>query len=219
MLTPRRRPGAELLDESDFPSDDVLRSLRDLRAINRWLGGRRAYRGLLRHFGPGPFEIADLGTGTSDLLAAVPARRRLGLDFKIQHLAFGMKVQQDDVARIAADAFRIPLRDGSVDLVTSSHFFHHFSEEENAQILRESLRIARLGVAITDTRRHYAPLLFMEAAGALRLIGPITRADGPASVRQGYTIEEARDAAESVGARRVKVIRQLPFRFGLLLWK
>src|ERR1041385_1255659 len=96
-----------------------------------------------------------IGTGTSDLLESLGGGFRVGLDFKIEHLLGG---DGDGIRRVAGDALHLPFRDDAVDVVTSSHFFHHFSPEENAAILRESLRVARRGVMMTDTRRHWAQI-------------------------------------------------------------
>lgn len=216
MLTPTRTPSHELLDEHDAPRADMERSLRDLRWINRYCGGIRIYRSLVQQFAPA--SILDLGTGTSDLLESVPrVRLRIGLDFKIEHLLYTR--DGSAVRRVVGDARRLPFRDGAADLVTSAHFFHHFSPEENGEILNESLRVARKGVAVNDTRRHYAPLLFTRLIGALRLVGRITRFDAPASVRQGYTLAEAREIAQKTAASRWDVIRKMPFRFAILLWR
>ncbi|HUP64883.1 MAG TPA: methyltransferase domain-containing protein [Thermoanaerobaculia bacterium] len=222
-LVPSRAPSHEHLDESDTPSAEVLRSLRDLRNINRWLGGHRAYRRLLAALLPShPVVIADIGTGTSDNLESLDQRqasRLVGLDFKLHHLLFGRQLASRPVDRIASNALALPLRSSSVDIVTSAHFFHHFSEDENVRILEEALRVARIGVAVTDTRRHLAPLLFVRAVAATPLWGRITREDAPASVLQGYTPGEAAGIAARTTARRWKVVHQIPFRFGLLLWK
>ena len=216
MLTPARIESEELLDEHDAPRDDMERSLRDLRRINRYLGGARIYRALVKRFTPK--SILDVGTGTSDLLESVPSvPTRIGLDFKIEHLLFLREGSR--VLRVVGDAQRLPFRDGAVDMVTSAHFFHHFSPDENATILAESLRVSKRGVAVTDTRRHYVPLLLVILLGALRLVGRITRYDAPASVRQGYTLAEARDIAPRAGASRWDVIRMWPFRFAIVLWK
>ena len=215
MLTPPRTESHELLDEHDAPREDMERSLRDLRFFNQYCGGVRIYRSLVRLFRPD--SILDVGTGTSDLLESVPhVRTRIGLDFKIDHLLY--ERDGSPVLRVVGDAHRLPFRDGAVDLVTSSHFFHHFSPDENAGILGESLRVARKGVAVNDTRRHYAPLLFVLLLGALRLVGRITRFDAPASVRQGYTLAEAREIAAKAGGKW-KVVRKMPYRFAILLWK
>jgi ubiquinone/menaquinone biosynthesis C-methylase UbiE len=211
----KRVESEELLDELDAPREDMERSLRDLRFINKYCGGIRIYRSLVRLFQPR--SILDIGTGTSDLLEAVPqVRTRIGLDFKIDHLLY--KRDGSPIRRVVGDAHNLPFRDGAVDLVTSSHFFHHFSPEENVGILRESLRVSSKGVAVNDTRRHYAPLLFVLLLGALRLVGRITRFDAPASVRQGYTLGEAREIAAKAAAKW-KVVRKMPYRFAILLWK
>jgi SAM-dependent methyltransferase len=215
LFTPTRIESEELLDEHDAPREDMERSLRDLRRINRYLGGIGIYRRLVKRFAPR--SILDVGTGTSDLLESVPhVRTRIGLDFKIDHLLFLREGSR--VLRVVGDAQRLPFRDGAVELVTSSHFFHHFSPEENRGILAESLRVSNGGVAVTDTRRHYVPLLLVQLLGALRLVGRITRYDAPASVRQGYTHGEAREIARDA-ASRWDVIRMWPFRFAILLMK
>lgn len=223
LFTPRRVDTPELLDEHDAPDHDVVRSLDDLRRINSLAGGVQAYRRLLRRMlrerDFSGISVLDLGSGTSDLLESLAGRpTRIGLDNNLKHLAYGKRLGTAPVHRIAASAFDVPLRDGSVDVVTSSHFFHHFSPDENRRILTEALRVARRGVAVTDTRRNIVPLMFIRAVGTLRMVGRITRFDGPASVLRGYTIDEVRDVASGLGSSR-EVFRLLPFRFGLLIWK
>lgn len=216
-MTFPRLDAPELLDEDDAPRADVERSLRDLRRINRYLGGIMTYGRMVRPFQP-LRSIADLGAGTADLLDSVPGPiTRVALDFKIEHLRY---MQNGSRAhRIVADARQLPFRDEAVDLVTSSHFFHHFTPDENAAILKESLRASRKGVAMTDTERSYVPLFFIKVIGWLRLVGRITRNDAPASVRRGYTAAEAARIAERAAAGRAQVTTYFPYRFGILLWK
>src|SRR5688572_16533071 len=132
MLTPPREDTPELLDEHDAPRADMERSLRDLERINRCLGGVSCYRRMIRPFAPK--SIIDVGTGTCASLDAVPGNLlRIGVDFKIEHLLYHR--DGSHTRRVVGDAHRLPFRDGSVDVVTSAHFFHHFSPEENEQIL------------------------------------------------------------------------------------
>jgi len=204
----------ELLDEHDAPRADMERSLRDLRRINRYLGGRTIYRRLLKRHG-GARSIIDVGTGTSDLLEQIDGFR-VGVDFKIEHLRY---FRDASIHRVVGDALRLPFRDGAADVVTSAHFFHHFTPEQNAQILGESLRIARRGVVVNDTRRHILPLLFILLLCAIRVFGRITRSDAPGSIRRGYTTEEVEAIVARVHAARKQVVRAWPFRFGIMLWK
>jgi ubiquinone/menaquinone biosynthesis C-methylase UbiE len=214
LFVPKRIDTPELLDEHDAPREHMERSLRDLRRFNSIYGGIRIYRRLLRRI-PGR-SVLDVATGTADNIEAVPGFR-VGVDFKIDHLLYmrsGSKVR-----RVVANALGLPFRDASFDVVTSAHFFHHLTPDENRQMLRDALRIARRGVIINDTRRHLIPYLFVRLLSALRLVGPITRNDAPASVLRGYTIEEVREIAKDAGAARYEIVRAWPFRFGLLLWK
>lgn len=216
MFAPERIETEELLDAHDAPWQDVERSLLDLQRINRWLGGIAIYRSLVRRFAPQ--SILDIGTGTSDLLASVPrVGLRIGLDFKIDHLLYPRADRS--ILRVVGDARQLPFRDRSVDLITSAHFVHHFSPDENVAMFDEALRVSRLGVAANDTQRHYVPLLFVRLLGALGLFGRITVYDAPASVRQAYTVGEARAMASRTRASRSKVSRKWPFRFAILLWK
>jgi SAM-dependent methyltransferase len=66
---------------------------------------------------------------------------------------------------VAADAFRLPFAGGAFDLAVSTLFFHHFSPEENRDLLCEMQRVARHGIAVLDLRRHRAPALFVSLAG------------------------------------------------------
>jgi hypothetical protein len=220
MFTPPRINEPELLDEHDAPRAEMEQSLRDLRRINRWLGGIRIYRRVVREL-LGNREratVLELGAGTADLLDSLPpAFTTIALDFKIDHLLYLR--ERSRALRVVGDAARLPFRNGSVDAVTSAHFFHHFSPKENVNILTDAMRVVRVGIAINDTRRHYAPLVFMRLAGGLRLVGRITAYDGPASVQRGYTRAEALAIGERVPATRRRSMHLVPFRFGLLLWK
>ena len=83
----KRIESEELLDEHDAPREDMERSLRDLRRFNKYAGGVRVYRSLVRRFAPR--SIVDVGTGTSDLLESVAdVPLRIGVDFKIEHLIY-----------------------------------------------------------------------------------------------------------------------------------
>lgn len=219
-IVPDREEVEELLDEHDAPGPDVERSLRDLRRINRFLGGRRTWRRLTKltaRSSPAR-AILEIGTGTSDLLestAEIPLR--IGLDLKIDHLLYGHKIGDRSVARVVADARHLPFRDGAIDLAGSSHFFHHFTLDDNELILRECLRVCRLGAFVTDTARHRLPWLFVKWIGLLGIVGRITKFDAPASVARSYTKPEIRLFAARFEGLTATVRSCFPFRFCLII--
>jgi hypothetical protein len=70
----KRLDTPELLDEHDAPAPDMERSLRDLRRINRYLGGLSIYRRSVTLVDERPRSVLDLGAGTADGLdAAAPS--------------------------------------------------------------------------------------------------------------------------------------------------
>src|SRR5437660_1612584 len=132
MFTPKRQDSDELLDDHNAPRADMERSLRDLRRFNRYCGGTGIYRRLVQRLGP-VRSVLDLGAGTADLVSSLPdSVVRIALDFKIDHLLY---LRDSRAKRVVGDATRLPFRSASIDAVTSAHFFHHFSPDENAEIL------------------------------------------------------------------------------------
>jgi len=182
----------------------------------------------------GRILIVDVGAGSGDVAWRLESSLReagrdarvLAMDLQWRHLVAGRAMARDAtgragardagravaVAGVAADAFRLPLADRSVDLAVSTLFFHHFSPEENAGILAELSRVARRGFAVLDLRRSFVPWAFVALAGRAVFRARISVEDGVASVRQAYTPAEAESIARAVSpgsaARRV-----FPFRF------
>ncbi|HEX9369909.1 MAG TPA: methyltransferase domain-containing protein, partial [Roseiflexaceae bacterium] len=144
---PRSRD-AELLDGPDHDLAALADNLRDLGALDRYLGGTaltwRALLPLLRALPHGtPATLLDIATGGADgprLLAA--CARRQGYDLR--------PIASDrllDVLRLARaggatfplirhDALTIPLADGGVDFVTCALALHHFDPPSAVALLR-----------------------------------------------------------------------------------
>jgi len=228
FLVPARRPSKELLDDPDFPAEDLPLYFDDLELVDRLWGNSRLLAGHLeknlKSQDGVPLTVLDVGAGSGHVSSEIAARLRrrgrsarvVALDIHWSHLAAGRAHDGAGTARAAADAFELPFRDDSADWIVSALFFHHFSPEENVRLLRELSRVARLGFALVDIRRHRFLLSFFRIAGRLRLGCPASLEDGIASVRQAYTVEEAREIAErAVPGARVR--RVFPYR--LLVFK
>jgi ubiquinone/menaquinone biosynthesis C-methylase UbiE len=118
------------------------------RSFMQWLLFDRIHRGVLTRI-PASFSptgVLDIGCGTGRLLrrmqALWPSTLLVGVD-----VAEGMVAQargQTPGATIyQAPAERLPLENDSVDLVTSTASFHHWSDQ--AQGIREAARVLRKG--------------------------------------------------------------------------
>lgn len=226
-LFPRETESAERMDAPDLPSADLAGALRNLTWLNRCFGGFRvAARFTARHLAAGgkPLTVLDVATGGADIPAGLvrqarAAGRRLrviALDRHPQTLAFARRVSRPfpEITLVRGDARALPLRDRSVDLALCNLSLHHFDDREAVQVLGEMARVSRAALLVNDLRR--SRLGFLLTALLLSWCpNPLTRADGPLSVRRAFTLEEVLALATRAGLRGARVCRRAWFRLAL----
>ncbi len=223
---------AELLDG---PLDDpatLAGNLRDLRRINRVLGGVRLSRLAIdrllsvapRHLDDSPISIIDVGTGGADIPVALLAdARRRGRSMEITAVDSRREVLH--AARVArpgidgveglnirvSDGHSLPHPDRAFDIAHSSLVLHHLGRDEAVAFLAEMSRVARLGIVVNDLDR--ARVHWMGAWLIAHLItgNRYTRHDGPLSVLRAYRRREMRELLAEAGLRPVG-------EFGGVMW-
>lgn len=202
----------ELLDRG-LPDAEALRSLADLRLVNRWLGNRWSLlRAVRPHLPPGG-RLLDVGCGSGDLPAFLRSRLpgpplAVGLDLKALHL----RAAPPAVRRVVGEVRRLPFRGGSFDVVTASLVLHHFHTPELPGLLRELFRLARRALVVNDLRRARLPLAFGRVAFPLLFRSRVSVEDGLLSIRRGFRDAELRAAFAAAGLPEVEVRRSFPFR-------
>jgi ubiquinone/menaquinone biosynthesis C-methylase UbiE len=221
----RRVDTPELLDAAAGTPAEIRASLQDLRRINRWFGGIRAARTLLRRVadqsGRTTLTVIDVAAGSGDVLTE--AARQLArsgvrieptlLDQSAQHLAAA-----PDVPKYVGEALHLPFDDNSFDVVMCSLFLHHLDPGRAEQFTREAARVARLAFVVNDLRRTRMHLLLNYLG--LPLFSRITRFDSIASVRRAYTLGEALQILRRTGCfARTDTSRHYLYRMGLIAWK
>jgi len=210
----RRATEPESLDEG-VPAEEALRSLGDLRWVNRWLGGQRslvrAVLPLLRN-GTTP-RLLDVGCGSADLpdslvRAAGGALLAVGVDLKQLHL----QQAPASILRVVADVRRLPFAPGSFDVVTASLFLHHFDAPEVAGVLRGLYALARHALVVNDLHRARLPYVFGRLVFPWVFASAVSVADGLLSIRRAFTLAELRQAFHEAGIPGVDVRRRFPYR-------
>jgi ubiquinone/menaquinone biosynthesis C-methylase UbiE len=206
----------ELLD--DVPLERKRGSLADLDRLNGQSGVRPFRETLARVVGPDEaFSALDVGAASGFmgryLQDLYPRARVASLDYRLDHLA------PAPPPRVAADAFRLPFRDASFDVVYSSLFLHHFEDARVTELLRDMRRVARRAVVAIDLHRHAIPYYFVPATKWAYHWDPITVHDAPVSVEAAFRPEELRRVAVAAGLQRVETRSWgFSFRVSLIGW-
>jgi SAM-dependent methyltransferase len=218
----RLEDAREHLDGELADQQVLVGNLRDLRRINRFLGGRAlsspAVDRLIAGSEPrtGEVTLLDIGTGGADIpIALIEASRRRGRELAV--LAIDSRPEILAAASIAChdvlttpgltlrlgDGTSLPFEDRSFDVVHASLLLHHLEPGEAVGLIREMARVARIGVVMNDLARGRLAWL-----GAWLLVhvgtrNAFTRHDGPLSVRRAYSVDEARALLTGAGLRVV----------------
>lgn len=217
---PRAAHPAELLDGPLEDPVTLSGNLRDLRRVNRWLGGvALSAQALERVAGRAAdqgaaISLLDVGTGAADIpLALLERWRRRGraltvtaVDERREVLAAARVVDPrldltDGLVLGQADGRALPFEDDAFDVAHCSLLLHHLDERSAVALLREMGRVARRGVVVNDLapgRRNWlGAWLLAHVATRNRY----TRHDAPLSVRRAWSLREARALLAVAGLR------------------
>jgi ubiquinone/menaquinone biosynthesis C-methylase UbiE len=161
--------------------------------------------------------LLDVGTGLGDIpFHARRLARRRGVALATIGVELSEPLAAASLARtgasVCADAFRLPLADASVDVVTCSQVLHHFAEPEGGALLRELTRVARGHVIVSDLRRSYLAAGGFWAASFALGFHPVSRHDGVLSVFRGFTAPELRRIVREACGREAVVRHRLGWR-------
>jgi hypothetical protein len=190
----------ELLDVLPPQDQSALRSRRDLRRLNAWMGHPRVMaRALQTHLlDQNARQIVELGAGDGHFLLSVagllqgqwPGANATLVD-QLDVLDPQTREQFNRLGwRVHAEIAEASewLRQSSAAAVISNLFLHQFQTEKLAELLRLAANSARLIIAL-EPRRSWLPRL----CGRLLWVigcGPVTRHDAHISIRAGFSGNE-----------------------------
>jgi ubiquinone/menaquinone biosynthesis C-methylase UbiE len=218
----RLKDAVELLDG---PLDDAAAlagNLRDLRRINRRLGGATLSAAALAALAAHRDELTmlDVGTGGADIPEALIAGSRaegrrlrvVAIDSRPEVLAAAVAARPG-IARIdglelhVGDGRTLRYPDRSFDVAHASMVLHHLEGDDAVMLLREMGRVARLGVVINDLDRSRIGWIGAWLIGHLLTRNRLTRHDAPLSVRRAYRQNEMADLLRTAGLIPVRTVR------------
>jgi SAM-dependent methyltransferase len=233
----------EMMDLPGQPRLLLEEDLRNLRIINRYLGGSRAVlrglRRLVKEQKIRRFSLLDVGTGSGDIpVRIVQWSRSQGMNANVVGLEpesvtarvaatltnspLLQREKEGDFRRcgiwvVRGDAMSPPFASSSFDFVLASQLLHHFSEEEIIALLKVWAQIARKAVIVSDLVRH--PVAYHGIRIVTRLLtrNVMTRMDAPLSVKRAFTLAEWRELFQRARVGPVRIFSVFPFRMMALL--
>ncbi len=208
----RRATDPELLDEG-VDEAEALRSLQDLRFVNRWLGNASGVLRAVRPHLPPRGRLLDVGSASGDLPAYIVSRLEppplaVGVDVKALHL----RLSPTALRRVVADIRALPFAERTFDVVIASLVLHHFGSEELPALLAGLFALARRALVVNDLHRTLVPYLFGRAFFPLLFRSAVSVNDGLVSIRRGFRPDEIRLAFRKAGIPNLRLERQFPYR-------
>jgi 2-polyprenyl-3-methyl-5-hydroxy-6-metoxy-1,4-benzoquinol methylase len=173
-------------------------------------------------------RILDIASGGGDVIIGVS---KLAARHGVELEAHGWDISPTAVAhaQTAADSAKVSCsfyvhnaliddlpRD--FDIILSTLFLHHLTNNDARDLLRRMAEAARHCVLIDDLCRNRLGYLYAWTGARLLTRSRIVHVDGPLSVRAAYTIAEFTQLARDAGMHDVKYRRHWPQRF-LMTWK
>jgi len=189
----------ELLDKDDIPFRDIKRNMQELDYINHRLGGHAitldGVASLIREsHQKKPLQIVEIGCGGGDNLEAInnwAAKKGVevelaGIDINQECIIYANEQTKSKGIKFIHSDYRDVTFENKPDIIFSSLFCHHFTNEELVSMLKWMRQNSSLGFFINDLHRH--PLAFYTIKILTQLFSKsyLVKNDAPLSVKRGF---------------------------------
>lgn len=212
MNLARRSYDPELLDAEGIPFEDIALNMRELNTINSLLGGHaitlHGFRTLLG--ASRQVRVAEIGCGGGDNLAAIArwcSRKGVqlyctGVDLKREciEVAAANPALPLNAEWIASDYHTVTFTT-KPDILFSSLFCHHFTDDELVKQLRWMRDNCTRGFFINDLHRNNLARISIQWLTRLFSSSYLVKNDAPLSVARGFTKAEWLALLKKAGVR------------------
>jgi 2-polyprenyl-3-methyl-5-hydroxy-6-metoxy-1,4-benzoquinol methylase len=214
----------ELLDGEGIPFADIRRNMQELNFINTWLGGHDiTLKGLKRLLPKERSEVhvVEIGCGGGDNLRVV--KRWLqkagykfqltGIDINRECIQFAQGQKNNAGISFVCSDYRLANLVAPPDIIFSSLFCHHFTDEELVEMLQWKKANSRIGFFINDLHRHALAYYSIKGLTAAFSKSYLVKNDAPLSVQRGFIREEWTRLFSKAGINKYTCSWQWAFRW------
>lgn len=214
----------EILDQENIPFEDIALNMKELDWINSHLGGHSiTIEGFKKLCGnKNKISVCEIGCGGGDNLNALQNYCRqnsikatfTGIDINKECIAFAKeKSQIKNVNFIVADYKDASFENEKPDIIFSSLFCHHFSDDELIEMIIWMKKNSNVGFFINDLNRHPVAYHFIKYATTFFSKSYLVKNDAPLSVLRSFTKKEWQIIFEKAGIHNFSIQWKWAFRY------
>ena len=214
----------ELLDGDAMPFEDIRRNMQELDFINTYLGGHAITIKGLQHFigNKKQLHICEIGCGGGDNLLAIQnwcAKKNIvvrftGIDLNINCIEFAKsRITMQDCTKWMVSDYRNVTFDDKPDIIFSSLFCHHFTDEMLVHQLQWMKKNAALGFFINDLQRHTLAYYSIKILTRLFSHSYMVKHDAPLSVARGFRKAEWKKLFAQANLKNAVIQWRWAFRY------
>ena len=214
----------EILDQSNIPFSDIASNMQELEFINSKLGGHsitiKGFKELLKE--KKEVKVCEIGCGGGDNLYAIYKYSKknnidasfTGIDINKECIAFAKEnTKIKNVQFIIDDYKNVNFENKKPDIIFSSLFCHHFTNEELVEMMVWMKQNSTLGFFINDLHRHPIAYHFIKTATTFLSKSYLIKNDAPISVLRGFTKKDWKNIFNKAGIPNFSIKWKWAFRY------
>jgi 2-polyprenyl-3-methyl-5-hydroxy-6-metoxy-1,4-benzoquinol methylase len=221
----------ELMDDLECSGEELAQTLKELKTINKWLGGNQVTTGGLKQiFNAYPqekYSIADIGCGGGDMIRVMhdwAMRKQIKTNFEgidanpnIIELAKIRLAELKNVTFTVQNIFSPDFLERKVDVCTCTLFTHHFTDSELVQLLKGLKLKSNLGIVVNDLHRNPIAYHSIKILTKLFSKSPMVQNDGPLSVLRAFSKADWERVLDEAGIKDFQLTWHWAFRWQVLI--
>jgi 2-polyprenyl-3-methyl-5-hydroxy-6-metoxy-1,4-benzoquinol methylase len=214
----------EILDQNNIAFADIALNMKELEFINSKLGGHsitiKGFKELLKE--KKEVSVCEIGCGGGDNLSAIfryCTRHNIdvsftGIDINKDCIAFAKENSKiKNVNFIVSDYKKITFESEKPDIIFSSLFCHHFTDDELVEMMIWMKNNSTLGFFINDLHRHPIAYHFIKMATRIFSKSYLVKNDAPISVLRGFKKNEWKQILHKAGFEKFSIRWKWAFRY------
>ena len=210
-----RSDKTEIMDDFSIDGPVLHDTLDKLSTINKWLGGTKVtINGLKKLLKEHPKQreltIVDLGCGDGDMLRKTAdfamnngyTCKLIGIDANEHSLQYARDLSKDypSISFLNYNIFSEKFKLMEYDIVLSTLFLHHFTEQQLIEFLQIVYQKVSVGIVVNDLHRHPIAYLLFNLL-CIFVSNRLVKEDGLTSILRGFKRKELESITSAIGAR------------------